>query len=85
MLHHVGDNPEAALGVLEVPVLDSCLDDVQRSRHDKRGAGTGDRSDKVLRPRSSVVIGQFVEVFLGCGRSTKQLSECQMLAISLRL
>jgi hypothetical protein len=71
MLHHVGDNPEAALGVFEVPVLDSRLDDVERSRDDQRGAGTSNRSDKILRPRSSVVIRQFVEVFLGCGRSTK--------------
>lgn len=76
MLHHVRHDPEAALGVLKVPVLNTRLDNVERSRHEKRGAGTGDRGDKVLRPGCRVVVGELVEVFLGYGRATKQLVQC---------
>lgn len=42
MFHHVGHNLEATLGVLEVPVLDAGLDNIEGSGDDKRGAGTGD-------------------------------------------
>jgi hypothetical protein len=75
MLHHVGHDPEAALGVLEVPVLDAGLDDVERSGDEERGAGTGDRGDEVLRPRCGVVVAEFVEVLLGYSRPTEQLSQ----------
>lgn len=71
VLHHLGHDLETAFGVLEVPVLDSGLDDVEGSRDKKRGAGTGNRSDKILRPRSGVVVAEFVEVLLGRGGSTK--------------
>ena len=50
VLHHVGYDPEAALGVLKVPVLDTRLDDIERGRDDERCAGSGDGGDKVLRP-----------------------------------
>ena len=73
MLHHVGNNPETALGVLEVLVLDSGLDDVEGSGDDERSTGTGDRGNEVLRPGSGVVVGELVEVFLGCCRTTEQL------------
>lgn len=74
VLGHVGQNAEAALGVLEVAVLDTGLDHVKRSRDDKRGRGTGNRRNKVLEPRSLVVVLQVEEVLLGKGRASKQLS-----------
>ena len=73
MLHHVGHDPESTLGVLKVPVLNTGLDDIERSRDEKRGAGTGNRSDKVLRPRGGVVVGELVEVLLGDGGTTEEL------------
>jgi hypothetical protein len=73
VLHHVGHNPETAFGVLKVPVLNTRLDDIERSRDDERCAGSGDGGDKVLRPRRRVVVGEFVEVLLrDCG-TTKEL------------
>jgi hypothetical protein len=74
VLHHVGNNPEAAFGVLEVLVLNSRLDDVEGSRHEERGASTGNRSNKILRPRSGVVVAELVKVLLGSSRPTEQLS-----------
>ncbi len=47
---HVAQNSEAALGVLKVAVLDTGLDDIERSRHNERCRGTGDRCNKVLEP-----------------------------------
>lgn len=73
-LHHVGDDPEAALRVLKVLVLYPSLDDVQGSRNDERCAGTGDRGDEVLSPGSRVVVAKFVKVFLCSGRTAEQLS-----------
>jgi hypothetical protein len=35
VLHHVGHDPEAALRVLKVPVLNTRLDDIERSRDDE--------------------------------------------------
>ena len=73
MLGHVRDNPETALGVLEVPVLDAGLNDIEGRGDDEGCAGTGDRSDEVLPPGSGVVVGELVEIFLGRGRTTKEL------------
>jgi hypothetical protein len=50
VLHHVGDDSEAAFWVLEVLVLDTGLDDVERGRDEKRGTGTCNRGNKILRP-----------------------------------
>lgn len=74
MLGHVGDNPEAALGVLEVPVLDAGLDHVERGGNDQGCTSTGDGSNEVLAPGGAVVVGQLVEVLLSSGRSTEQLA-----------
>ena len=74
MLHHVGNNPETTLGVLEILVLDSGLDNVEGSRDNKRSTGTGDRGDKVLAPGSRVIVGKFVEILLSRRRTTKQLA-----------
>lgn len=73
LLGHVGQNPEAALRVVEVPVLDTGLDDVQRRRDDERGRRTGDGGDEVLEPRGLVVVLELEEIFLGEGRATEEL------------
>lgn len=73
VLHHVGDDTEARLGVLEVAVLDASLDHVEGSGNDKRCASTADGGDEVLRPRGLVVVLQSVDVFLGESRSTEKL------------
>lgn len=71
VLDHLGDDSEPALGVLEVPILDSGLDDVEGCGYKKRGRGTGDRGNKVLTPGCGVVVGQFVVVLLRDSRSSK--------------
>lgn len=50
ILCHVRQDPESTLGVLEVPVLDASLDNVQRCRDDKGCRGTGDGCNEVLEP-----------------------------------
>lgn len=74
VLEHVGHNSEARLGVLEVAVLDTGLDNIQRSGDDQRSTGTGNGGNKVLTPGGLVVVGQTVNVFLGEGRSTEKLA-----------
>jgi hypothetical protein len=39
--HHLGDDLEATLGVVEIPVLNPSLDDIQRSGYDKGSTCTG--------------------------------------------
>jgi hypothetical protein len=73
ILHHAAHNLEPSLGVLEVPVLNSCLDDIERRRDEQRSGGTGDGSDEVLQPRGFVVVLQTVEVAFGKGGPPKQL------------
>jgi hypothetical protein len=73
VLGHVGEDSETTLGVLEVSVLDTGLDDIERSGDDKRGRGTGNRSNKVLEPAGLVVILKVEKVLLGEGRATEQL------------
>lgn len=73
VLHHVGDDPEAGLGVLEVAVLDTGLDHVQGSGDDQRGASTAHGGDEVLGPGGGVVVLEFVDVFLGESRATEEL------------
>jgi hypothetical protein len=74
VLHHVGNDAEAGLGVLEVAVLDTGLDHVERGGDDQGSAGTTDGSDEVLRPGGGIVVLEGVDVFLGeCG-TTEELS-----------
>lgn len=40
---HLGDNPNAALWVVEVAVLNAGLDDIEGCRDEERGRGTTDR------------------------------------------
>ena len=73
VLEHVGNDASASLLDLEVAVLDTGLDDVERSRDDERSRGTSNGCDKVLEPGGAVVVGELVEVFLGCGTTTEEL------------
>jgi len=50
VLHHVGDNPDTALGILEVPVLNSGFDNVQWCRDNQGGGSTSDGGNEVLVP-----------------------------------
>lgn len=65
MSHHVGDDLEAALWVLEIPILDPGLDDVERGGDEERCSGTRDRGNEVLTPGGGVVVAKFVEVLFG--------------------
>lgn len=53
-------------------VLYTGLDDVERSRDDQGGGGTGDGGDKVLGPSCSIVVGE-TKRFFGERRSSKEL------------
>jgi hypothetical protein len=74
VLHHVGNDAEAGLGVLEVTVLDTGLDHVERGGDDQGGASTADGGDEVLRPGGGVVVLQFVDILLGESGTTEELS-----------
>ena len=73
LLSHVGQDAEAALRVVKVAVLDARLDDVEGSRYDERGRGTGDGGDEVLEPRSLVVVVEVEEELFGKGGATEKL------------
>ena len=62
--HHAPDDPEPALRVLKIPVLDARLDHVQRGRHDQGGRRAGDRGDEVLQEAGRVVVVELVQVLL---------------------
>lgn len=70
---HVGQDAEAALGVVKVLVLNAGLDDVERCRHNERGRGTGNRGDKVLEPGGLVVVLELEEELLGESGTTEKL------------
>jgi hypothetical protein len=65
ILHHFGDDSESTLWVIEVPVLNSGLDDIERGRYDQRGAGASNGRNKVLHPSCFVVVGETIPIFLG--------------------
>lgn len=73
MFGHVGDDTETRLLGLEVAVLDTGLDDIERSRDDERCRGTSNGRDEVLEPGGTVVVGELVEVFLGSSATTEKL------------
>lgn len=73
MLHHVGNDTEARLGVLEVAVLDTGLDHIERGGDDQGGASSADGGDEVLRPGGGVVVLQVVDVLLGKSGTTEEL------------
>jgi hypothetical protein len=60
--------------VLEVAVLNTGLDHVERGGDNQGGASTADGGDEVLRPGGGVVILQFVDIFLGESGTTEELS-----------
>lgn len=72
LLDHVLDDLNTALRVLEVAVLDTGLDDIERRRDNQRGRGTRNRSDKVLQPSRLVVILKSVQVSLGERRTSEE-------------
>jgi hypothetical protein len=75
---HVAQDAKAALGVVEVAVLNARLDDVERSRHDERSRSAGNGSNKVLEPRRLIVILQVEQVLLGeRGTSEKLVRESE--------
>lgn len=72
---HLGQDTEPTLRVVEVLVLDTGLDDVERSRHDQRGRRTSNGGNKVLEPRGLVVILETEDVLLGERGTTEELVE----------
>ena len=73
MLHHILDNLESALWVVKVLILDTRLDDIERSGNYERSGCTSNRSNEVLEPRGFVIVFQSEEVTLGECRSTEKL------------
>lgn len=70
---HVGDDAETGLLGLEVLVLNTSLDNIERSGDDERGGGTADGGNEVLTPAGRVVIVQLVDILLGESRTTEEL------------
>lgn len=70
---HVGQDAETALRVVEVAVLYAGLDNVEGSRDNQRGGGTGNRGDKVLEPGGLVVVLELEQELLGKSRTTEEL------------
>jgi len=72
ILHHTSNNLESTLRVFEVAVLDTGLDDIERSGNEEGSRGTGDGSNKVLEPGCFVVVVEAIEIALGEGRSSEK-------------
>lgn len=70
--NHVLDDLQTGLGVVEVSVLDSGLDDIERSRDNQRGRGTKERGNNVLAPGGLGVVLESQNVLLGKGVTSKQ-------------
>jgi hypothetical protein len=73
VLHHAANNLESTLWVLEVSVLDTGLDDIERSRDDERGSSTTNGGDEVLEPSGLVVVRKTEEVTLSESGTTEEL------------
>lgn len=72
MLCHVGQDAEAALGAVEVAVLDTGLDDIERGRDNERGRCTSNRGDEVLEPGGLVVVLETEDELLGESGTTEE-------------
>lgn len=64
ILNHAANNLESALWVIEISVLDTSLDYIERSRDEERCGSTSNRRDEVLEPGRLVIIAKPEEVFL---------------------
>ena len=73
ILHH----GETANLCLEVGVLDTGLDSVERRSNGDGGDGTGDRRNEVLAPGRLVVVVEVEEVVLGERGGTEELQGTQ--------
>lgn len=73
VLGHVAQDSETTLGVVEVAVLDTGLDNIERSRDNERGSGTGNRGNEVLEPGGLVVVLEMEDPLLGESRTTEEL------------
>lgn len=69
---HVLDDLQTGLGVVEVSVLDSGLDDIERGRDNQRGRGTKEGGDNVLAPGGLGVVLESQNVLLGKGVTSEQ-------------
>lgn len=85
LLGHVAQDSETALGVLEIAVLNSRLDNVERGRDNERGGSTSDRGNEVLEPASLVVVLEVEEVFLGESGSSEQLVSRSSVSVLSKL
>lgn len=74
MLSHVAQDSEPTFRVVEVSVLDSGLDDIERGRDDERGRGTSNGGNEVLEPGGLVVVLEVEEELLGKSGTTEKLS-----------
>jgi hypothetical protein len=50
ILDHAANNPESTLWVLKIPVLDTGLDNIKRSRYQQGSRCTSNRCNEVLEP-----------------------------------
>lgn len=80
MLHHVSNDLESTLWVIEVLVLDTGLDDIERGRNEERSRGTSNRGDEVLEPGGLVIVFKPKEISFGESWSSEELYK--MLIIS---
>lgn len=71
VLHHVLDDSETTLGVIEVSVLDASLDNIEGRGDKKRSGGTSNGSNEVLAPCSGVVVLD-TEGLLGEGGTSEE-------------
>jgi hypothetical protein len=74
MSRHVGKNLKSALWIFEVTILDSRLDDIERSRHNQRRRGSRNRGDEVLEPGGFVVVLKAEKKLFGKCRAAEELA-----------
>ncbi len=72
LFRHPRDYLQAALWVIEIPILDPRLDNIQRRRHNKGRRSPSNRRDEILKPASLVIILQLEKILLRSSRSTKK-------------
>lgn len=75
---HAAHNPEATLWVVEVSILDTGLNNIQRSGDNQRRGGTGNGRNKILHPSGLVIILKSVQVTFRECRATEELCSYQL-------
>jgi hypothetical protein len=80
VLNHILNNLKSTLRVIEIAVLDSRLNHIERGADKQTRRGTANRRNEVLKPRRLVIVLELEQVTLGERRSSEQCEGARRVA-----